>query len=224
MDERLADLGRALDYRFERPALLIEAVTHPSASSRRVGASPFERLEFVGDRVLGLVVADMLYRRFPDESEGDLARRQAALINRDSLARVARTLGIDRALVLPEGEGDGRINSGMLADACEAVLGAVFSDGGFDPAARIVRTHWEPLIAEAVAPPRDAKTTLQEWAQGHGKPIPTYTIMSREGPDHDPVFHVAVSVAGESPAEGRGASKRAAEQTAAAALMARVTS
>jgi ribonuclease-3 len=222
MDERLQDLGRALDYRFSRPMLLRDAVTHPSASSQRIGVSAFERLEFVGDRVLGLVVAEMLYRRFPDEAEGELARRQAALVSRDSLVRVALTLGIDRALVLSKEEGDGRTNPGMLADACEAVLGAVFDDGGFEPAARIVRARWEPLIAEAVDPPRDAKTALQEWAQGRGKPLPVYTVLSREGPAHDPVFHIAVNVSGELPAEGRGTSKRVAEQAAAAALLARV--
>ena len=223
MDERLEDLGRALDYRFSRPMLLLDAVTHPSASSERGRISAFERLEFVGDRVLGLVVADMLYRRFPEEAEGDLARRQSALVNRDSLARVAMTLGIDRAMVLSKEEGDGRVNPGMLADACEAVLGAVFGDGGFEAAAKIVRAQWEPLIAEAAAPPRDAKTALQEWAQGHGKPLPVYAIVSRDGPDHDPMFLISVTVAGEAPAEGRGASKRAAEQAAAAALLGRVT-
>ena len=226
MDERLQDLAGALDYRFRRPALLLEAVTHPSATVDRGRPSAFERLEFLGDRVLGLVVADMLFRRFPDEAEGDLARRQATLVSRDSLARVALTLGIDRAILLSKTEHDGesRANPAMLADACEAVLGAVFEDGGFDAAAPIVRIHWEPLIAENASPPRDAKTALQEWAQGRGKPLPTYTILDRKGPDHGPMFHIAVSVTGESPAEGHGASKRAAEQAAAAALLARVKS
>jgi len=222
MDERLRDLAGALDYRFRRPALLLDSVTHPSAAGERGRPSAFERLEFLGDRVLGLVVADMLFQRFPQEAEGDLARRQAALVNRDSLARVAQALGLDRALVLAKDEGDGRANPGMLADACEAVLGAVFSDGGFEAAARIVRTHWEPLISENAAPPRDAKTELQEWAQGRGRPLPAYAVVDREGPAHDPIFHVSVTVEGESAAEGRGASKRIAEQAAAAALLARV--
>jgi len=225
MDERLEDLSHALDHRFDRIALLRQAVTHPSADGERGRASAFERLEFLGDRVLGLVVAEMLLERYPDEAEGDLARRQAALVNRDQVARVALALGIDRVLVLSKGEQEagGHANPAMLADACEAVLGALFQDGGFQAAARIVRACWQPLMEESAAPPRDAKTALQEWAQARGRPLPSYAVLSREGPAHGPKFHVTVSVTGEAQAEGRGASKRAAEQAAAAALLERVT-
>lgn len=225
MDDRLRVLADALGYAFRQPKLLIDALTHPSADSSRGQASHYERLEFLGDRVVGLVVADMLYSRFPDETEGHLARRQAALVRRESLARVARTLGIDRALTLSKGEdeGGGRSNPAVIADACEAVLGAVFLDGGLEPAAAIIRAHWEPLIAEAGAPPRDAKTALQEWAQARGLPLPVYAVLAQHGRAHDPMFHISVSVEGEKPAEGRGTSKRAAEQAAATALLERLS-
>lgn len=225
MDDRLRVLADALGYAFRQPKLLTDALTHPSADLSRGQASSYERLEFLGDRVVGLVVADMLYNQFPDETEGHLARRQAALVRRELLARVARTLGIDRALTLSKGEdeGGGRSNPTVIADACEAVLGAVFLDGGLEPAAAIIRTHWEPLIAEAGAPPRDAKTALQEWAQGRGLPLPVYAVLAQHGRAHDPMFHISVSVEGEKAAEGRGTSKRAAEQAAATALLERLS-
>ncbi len=220
-DEAVRDLIAALDYEFRDPDLLIDALTHPSADGTRGRA--FERLEFLGDRVLGLIVADMLYRRFPDEAEGHLARRQAQLVRRETLARVARALGVGRAVILSKGEdeGTGRDNPALLADACEAVLGAVFADGGLEAAARIIRARWEPLVAEALTPPRDAKTALQEWAQGRGLPLPAYTVLEQSGAAHEPTFHVSVSVMGQS-GEGRGTSKRAAEQAAAAELLERL--
>lgn len=224
MDDGVQVLADALGYTFRQPQLLIDALSHPSSDSLRAKASAYERLEFLGDRVVGLVVAEMLYRRFPDETEGHLARRQAALVRRESLARVARALGIDRALILSKGEdeGGGRTNPAVIADACEAVLGAVFLDGGLDPAATIIRTQWGPMIAEAGAPPRDAKTALQEWAQARGLPLPCYAVLAQHGRAHDPMFHVSVSVEGEQPAEGHGPSKRAAEQAAATALLERL--
>jgi ribonuclease-3 len=166
----------------------------------------------------------MLFDRFPAENEGALARRHAALVRREALARVGVILGLDAALVMSKGEEDsgGRRNPAMLADACEAVLGAVFCDGGLEPAAVIIRRHWEPLMAEAATPPKDAKTALQEWAQGRGKPLPVYEILGMEGLQHDPSFLVAVSVEGQPAVTGRGASKRVAEQMAAAALLEKV--
>ncbi len=225
-DDRVELVSQALEYHFRRQELLEDALTHPSASQGR-GAkrrSAYERLEFLGDRVLGLVVAEMLFRHFPEENEGALARRHAALVRREALARVAAVLGVDQALLLSKGEeeGGGRHNPSMLADACEAVLGAVFADGGLEPAARIIRRHWQVMMAESATPPKDAKTALQEWAQGHGKPLPRYETLGIEGPPHDPKFLVAVTVDGLAPVTGRGASKRAAEQVAAAALLGRV--
>ena len=220
------DLAARLGHVFSRPELLIQALTHPSVSQGRTPrkATPYERLEFVGDRVLGLVVAEMLFHTFPNEAEGALARRHAALVCRESLARVATALGLDKALILAKGESDsgGRSNPGLLADACEAVICAMFLDGGFGAAAKFVREHWLPLMGESHSPPKDAKTALQEWAQGLGRPLPAYTILGTEGPPHDPQFLVSVQVVGVEAVTAHGPSKRAAEQAAAAALLEKV--
>lgn len=217
--EFTARLGHA----FIRPELLTQAITHPSVVHGRAPrkATPYERLEFLGDRVLGLVVAEMLFLTFPHEPEGALARRHAALVRRETLARVAAAIGLDGVIVLSrsEEEGGGRSNPSLLADACEAVIGALYADGGFEAAKAFIRAQWTPLMAEAAGPPKDAKTALQEWAQGLGKPLPIYTTVGVEGPAHDPIFLVSVTVAGADAATGRGSSKRSAEQAAAALLL-----
>lgn len=221
-----ADLHAVLGHAFTRPELLSQALTHPSMQQgRRTKTSdPYERLEFLGDRVLGLVVAEMLFNRFPNEAEGALARRHAALVRREAVARVAGQINLGRHLVLARGEDEagGRTNPGILADACEAVIGALYADAGFAVAASFVRKRWEPLMEEALAPPKDSKTGLQEWAQGRGLPLPLYTILGQEGPPHEPIFLMEVSVEGVGSAVGRGASKRVAEQAAAGLLLQQV--
>ncbi len=223
-----ADLHAVLGHVFARPELLTQALTHPSMQQGRRSrtSDPYERLEFLGDRVLGLVVAEMLFDRFPAEAEGALARRHAALVRREAVARVAGEIGLARHLVLAKGEDDagGRGNPGILADACEAVIGALYADAGFAVAASFVRSRWEKLMEEALAPPKDAKTGLQEWAQGRGKPLPAYRVLGQEGPPHEPIFLMEVSVEGVGSAVGRGASKRVAEQAAAGALLEQVMS
>lgn len=163
----------------------------------------------------------MLLERFPTENEGALARRHAALVRREALARVAETIGLPIHLVLSKGEedGGGRRNPATLADACEAVIGALYCDGGLGACAPFVRSHWEGLMAESARPPQDAKTALQEWAQGCGKPLPSYEMVGMSGPAHDPTFEVAVSVDGYAPVVGQGTTKRAAEQAAARTLL-----
>ncbi|OIQ93133.1 ribonuclease 3 [mine drainage metagenome] len=221
MEDRLADVSRALGYEFQCVDLLNDALTHPGASNSRAAKrrAAYERLEFLGDRVLGLVVADMLFHQFPHEKEGDLARRHAALVKGETVARVAYDLGIDHALIIAREAGGAIATPTMLADACEAVLGAVFADSGLPAADRIVRRHWAPLMAEDAAPPKDAKTALQEWAQGQGKPLPVYTTLGTEGPPHDPRFLVEVRVEGVAPVTASGTSKRAAEKAAATAML-----
>ncbi|MCR6632221.1 MAG: ribonuclease III [Magnetospirillum sp.] len=227
MAARLQDLAQRLGHRFADPGLLTQALTHPSVVQGRAPrkATPYERLEFLGDRVLGLVVADMLFHRFPTEPEGALARRHAALVRREALARVAQAIGLPGHLVLSRGEEDagGRANPGLLADACEAVIGALYADAGFDTAQVFVRSMWTPLMDEAAAPPKDAKTALQEWAQGRGKKLPVYTTVGMEGPPHDPTFMVSVDVEGVETVTARGNSKRVAEQAAATAMLENVT-
>ena len=222
----LDPLSGRLGHRFATPALLKEALTHPSASGRRGGKTlNYQRLEFLGDRVLGLVVAELLYRRFPREPEGDLARRLAALVREETLARVAEGLDLGAfMLVAKSDEGAGeRQNPSLLADVCEAVIGALYLDGGLAVARAFIEPQWLPLLSADLAPPQDAKTALQEWAQGRGLPLPHYRETGREGPDHEPRFTVAVSVAGHDAAKGEGRSKRAAEQAAAERLLARLT-
>jgi ribonuclease-3 len=223
----VGELAKILGHRFARPELLVQALTHPSVTQgRRKQSAPYERLEFLGDRVLGLVVADMLFQAFPDEAEGALARRFTALVRREAVARIALQIGLDQRLSMSKGdeEAGGRANQGMLADACEAVIGALYADGGFEVAARFVQTRWRDLMEEVTAPPKDAKTSLQEWAQGRGKPLPVYATLGTEGPPHEPVFMISVEVEGAGSATGRGPSKRIAEQAAAAALLEKVTS
>jgi ribonuclease-3 len=213
-------LAERLGHRFARPALLREALTHPSAADG--DRSSYERLEFLGDRVLDLVIADWLLRRFPDEPEGMISRRHSALVRAGALTRIAREVGLGAALILPRGEEASglRDRDSVLADAMEAVIAALWLDGGDAAARRFIERCWAPLIAEDATPPKPAKMALQEWAQGRALPIPVYTQTGRTGPDHAPRFTVEVAVAGHPPVAGSGASKRAAEDAAAQALLA----
>lgn len=218
-------LGRRLRYGFADPALLEQALTHSSMSGAG-GDRGYsnERLEFLGDRVLGLIVAHLLFEQFPDETEGDLARRHAALVRRDALARVADEVGLGNHLHMSRGENEagGRRNPGLLADACEAVIGAIYLDGGLGAAKAFIHDHWQMLVDEDTKPPKDAKTELQEWAQGRGLALPEYRETAREGPAHAPMFSVEVKVSGVAPVTGVGPSKRTAEQAAAEAALTRV--
>jgi ribonuclease III len=213
-----AALEAAVGHRFADREILGRALTHPSLAG---AGGMFERLEFLGDRVLGLVVADVLLARFPGESEGDLARRHAVLVSRDSLAAIAVAMGLGAHLRLARGEegSGGRRNPGVLADALEAVIGAIYRDGGLEPAKRFIVEHLETLIDREAAPPRDPKTALQEWAQGRGLKLPAYRTLAATGPAHQPHFRVEVAVEGHAPEAGEGASKRAAERAAAARLL-----
>ncbi len=220
--ERLAAAAAIVEHAFAHPALLAEALTHPSASGRGHG---YERLEFLGDRVLGLVVADMLLAAFTDEDEGALALRFTGLVRRESLAAIAGGIGLAAVIEMTRGEAEngGRDNPAILADALEAVIGALYLDAGLAAADAFVRRHLAPEMHAAEGPPQDAKTALQEWAQANGLALPCYATVSTEGPAHSPTFEIEARVEGHPPETASGASKRAAEQAAAAALLARVT-
>ena len=215
-----------IEHRFRDPDLLVEALTHPSAT-RRGGKVPRnnQRFEFLGDRVLGLVVAHHLLARFPNEEEGPLSRRHAALVRRETLAEIAGAFGLGDLLIFARSEeaGNGRVNPSILADALEALIGALYLDGGIEPAERFVRASWEPHIQKMGQPPRDAKTALQEWAQGRGLALPTYSLLETSGPAHAPRFDVQVTLPGFSPTTATAKSKRQAEQAAAKALLDKVT-
>jgi ribonuclease-3 len=218
-------LSKALGHRFADATLLDEALTHRSAldRKRRVKfAHGNERLEFLGDRVLALVVAEMLLEHFPNDSEGELAKRHAALVKASVLADVAREIGLGEYLLLADNEraSGGAAKPTILADACEAVLGAIYRDGGLAPAAKFIRKHWQQRLEAAVKPPADAKTALQEWAQGRGLKLPDYKEIGREGPAHAPKFAVEVAVQDRAPARGVGRTKREAERDAATKLLA----
>jgi ribonuclease-3 len=217
------ELEGRIGYSFADKAILDRALTHVSASHRQGRGGSYQRLEFLGDHVLGLVVSDMLYRAFPKGDEGDLSRRLADLVRRDTCADIARAIDLGAALKLGNSESNagGRRRTATLADACEALIGAVFVDGGYPAAAALIERLWRERMLKVPRPLRDPKTMLQEWAQGRGLPTPAYHEVERTGPDHNPKFRVAVELADRAPAEGIGASKRAAEQAAAAAMLTR---
>lgn len=196
-------------------------MTHASAETRAAGLSDNERLEFLGDRVLGLLTADALTRAYPDASEGDLAPRLNALVRRETLAEIAREIGLGKCLVLSQGEDQsgGRDKPALLADACEALIAALYRDGGMRAAKRFFDAHWKERLHLATTVPRDAKTRLQEWAQAAGFGTPVYTPVAQSGPDHAPTFTVEVRIKDRKSRRGKGASKREAEQAAAAALL-----
>jgi ribonuclease-3 len=228
-DSDLEGFEQTLGYRFADSALLQAALRHSSLAPAAKGkprAEHFERLEFLGDRVVGLAVADLLLARFPRESEGDLAKRFAALVSRATLAVLAKQIGIGAQLHLTRGEDEtgGRTKPTVLADALEAVIGAIYRDGGLEPARAFVVRLFEARFDDAAQPPRDAKSALQEWAQGNGLPLPRYRMVGSEGPAHQPSFRVEVSVQGKAPVVAEGASKQAAERAAAAALLAEIGS
>lgn len=221
-----AALAAVLGHQFSRPELLREALTHPSARGRRGrDHRGYERLEFLGDRVLGLIVAELLFGRFPRENEGALTRRHTGLVRREALTQVAEAAGLGAHILLSPGEdaAGARANQSVLADVCEAVIAALYLDGGLPAAAKFVERWWQPQLASlGAAPPRDPKTGLQEWAQGRGLPLPAYKTIATEGPAHRRTFTVTVSVEGLAPATATGASKRAAEIAAAAVALSSV--
>ncbi|CAK0760767.1 Ribonuclease 3 [uncultured Gammaproteobacteria bacterium] len=229
-DNGLSALEVILGHRFVQPALLAEAVTHPSVAGTCRGEGTasglppgqiYERLEFLGDRVLGLVMAEWLLERSPTETEGMLAKRHAAVVRREALGRVADEQGIGRFLRLSRGEeqGGGRGNPTILADACEAMIGALYLDGGLDAARGFIRGAWAEMISGPVRPPTDPKSELQEWAQARGLALPRYTVVRQSGPAHAPEFEISVAVDGVAPASGVGPSRRVAEKAAAIHLL-----
>ena len=213
-----------IGYRFKDAALLEQALTHISAlAGPRNRSGSYQRLEFLGDHVLGLVISDMLYSAFPKADEGELSRRLADLVRKEACADVARAIELGAAIRLGASESNagGRNRAAILADVCEALVGAVFLDGGYKAASEVIGRLWEQRMRAPTRPLRDAKTILQEWAQAQGLPTPAYKEVERKGPDHDPEFRVTVQLPDHEPAEGLGRSKRAAEQAAAAAMLTR---
>jgi ribonuclease-3 len=219
-----AALESRIGYHFRDPALLDCALTHISAlAGGRNRAGSYQRLEFLGDHVLGLAVSTMLFRTFPKANEGELSRRLADLVRQETCTEIARAIDLGAAIRLGPSEvnAGGRRRTAVLADVCEALIGAVFLDGGYAPAATLIEQLWDERMRATSRPPRDSKTVLQEWAQARGLPPPSYREVARTGPHHDPEFRIAVQLPNLAPAEGMGRSKQAAEQAAAGALLKR---
>lgn len=216
-----AELEEILGYRFNDRGLLTRALTHSSLKNSGNDAS-YERLEFLGDRVLGLIIAELLIDEFPESAEGKLAPRLASLVSGRTLADVARNLGLAKFILMTDGEAAAGTNErdSVLADCCEAIIGSVYRDGGLDAATTLVRRYWIPLLVEVE--PRVSKSELQEWVQGRGLPLPRYTVVDRQGPAHAPEFTIELKISTEDPILATGSSKQAAEQAAAAEMLALV--
>ncbi len=219
----LTQLQEKIGYTFKDRTLLEKAVIHASAREKKRQSEDNERLEFLGDRVLGLSIAELLYAEFPMAPEGELARRFNRLVRKETCALVSKNMDLGNHLILSQSEktAGGTRNINILGDACEAVLGAVFIDGGFIPARELILRFWRPLLLNADEIPVDPKTALQEWAQGNHLKLPRYVEVSRSGPDHEPEFVMQVVVERIAPQTGQGNSKRLAEREAAAALLIR---
>jgi ribonuclease III len=216
----MAGLEERIGYVFRDRSLLSLALTHPSLAR----AQNNQRMEFLGDALLGMVVAKILYDLYPTEQEGELARRQAALVRGETLTQVARDirLGEELQIAASEVQAGGRDIASNLEDGLEALIGAMYLDGGIEAVERFAVPRWTALARNTQSPPKDAKTALQEWAQARGLPVPTYQVVDSTGPAHSPVFTIEVSVQGYEGAQAQAASKRAAEQLAAAVLLARL--
>jgi ribonuclease III len=210
-------LYKCLGYRFKNEDLLGLALTHSSKSKE----ANYERLEFLGDRILGFAVATLLYETFSEEPEGKLARRFMNLVRQETLADIARALGLSPFIQLSFGEekSGGSDKDSVLADCVESLLAAVYLDGGIQPVEHIIKTHWQAFLNDSLSAEKDAKSQLQELVQGQGKPLPEYEIVEVSGSHHQPTYIMEVIVQGTPRVKGEGPSKRAAMQDAAEKLL-----
>lgn len=215
--EQIRDLEAIIGYSFANKALLNRAFTHPSAVTDEAPFQHYERLEFLGDRVLGLAAAQTLFQNHPNADEGGLAKRLNYLVSRDACTQTAKELGFGEFVILglSEQQSGGKRKAAILANVCEALIAAIYLDGGLEPAAAFFARNWGERLDTMDTAPKDAKTTLQEWAQSKGYAIPTYEITGQTGPDHRPKFSVSVTVHEFDPGIGRGKNKKVAEHAAA---------
>lgn len=214
-------VGKRVGHEFKSTDNLVLALTHASAAEGN--ERNYQRLEFLGDRVLGLLVSRMLFEMFPDADEGELSRRYNALVNADTLAEIADDIGLHEFAIVGSDMRNlrGRKRTNLRADITESLIAAIYLDGGLAPTERFVERYWRPRAGASHAARRDAKTELQEWAHRVSGAAPVYSVEKRSGPDHDPVFKVSAAVPGFEPTTGSGRSKREAEQDAAAAMLLR---
>lgn len=211
-------IEKIIGYTFKNQALLRQALVHSSSSSDL--NKNYERLEFLGDRVLGLCIAFLLYQEFPHDPEGNLSQRHVALVNKETVADVARSLNVGPYIKLANEEI--RDNDNVLCDVCEAIIGAIYLDGGHEEALKFVRQNWCSCLTKTLTPPKDAKTTLQELAHVKGLGVPVYHVLKREGSEHEPVFYIGVALHGVSETIGTGRNKKHAEQEAAKLMIKKI--
>ncbi|MEM8914361.1 MAG: ribonuclease III [Pseudomonadota bacterium] len=216
-------LTTILGYRFDDPHLITEALLHTSIDPQQRGRARhgYQRLEFLGDRVIGLVAAQWLLGQHPKEGEGEIARRHAHLVGGPMLASIATEVGLGRFVALSASQeaAGGRDSPTIMADIMEAIVGALYLDGGIDAAQDFLVPLFDRHVDQTLAPPRDPKTALQEWAQARGLDLPDYRLIKQDGPAHQPHFEIEVSVAGQPTAMGAGTTKRQAEKEAASNLL-----
>jgi ribonuclease-3 len=217
-------LEENISYNFADKNLLAQALTHPSLSRSGKNPKNYERLEFLGDSVLSLIISSIIYYKYPGEAEGELARRKALLVSREVIARAAIRMGIATYLKISDGEENigGRMNPANLENVTEALIGAVFLDGGLEPAKKVVEKFWGAEFDNMPNPPLNPKTELQEYMQKLGKGLPEYAIISSTGPSHKPEFTIEVSAEGFPPATGIATSRKAAENIAAENMLVRL--
>jgi len=209
-------LEKLLAHAFKNKDLLKQALTHASISENK---NSYERLEFLGDRILSFVIADMLFAAFPKDKEGALAKRHSMLVKQGALEQVAHNLDLPNHMHYAKRDKEQAPSPSMQADVVEALIAALYLDGGFAAAEKFIRTHWQDLIHTLQAPPEDAKSALQEWAQAKGLELPKYEVTGRKGPDHNPTFIVEVTLDGYPPQQAESTSKQAAQKIAAKSLL-----
>lgn len=217
MNDLLAAVEGKLGYTFKSRDRLQRALTHSSSADDK----NYERLEFLGDRVLGLVMAHALFEHFPDESEGGMARRHSALVQGRTIALIGQQNGIGEFIIMSVAErtSGGGEKENIIADVMEALFGAIYLDGGLDAAQAVILRLWGDNIGTLTDAPMDPKTELQEWVQARGWALPVYEIVDKSGPDHAPEFVIEVRVEGQAPVTAAGPSRRQAEKTAARTML-----
>ena len=213
-------IEQIIGYNFQNRRLLQQALTHSSFSGKV--SENYERLEFLGDRVLGVAVAEMLYKTFPGEPEGSLSQRHTSLVCKETVSEVVRNMGLDKYIRIANE--DIRENDNVLCDVGEVIIGAIFSESGADEPFAYVRHHWEKQLHKAVIPPKDCKTALQEMAHTKGLEMPVYEVIKREGSEHEPIFHIAVRLGADREEIGTGKNKKLAEQDAAHKMLEKIRS
>lgn len=216
-DHLMTELETLLHHQFNDPALLQRALTHSSSATKKQPS--YERLEFLGDRVLGIVVADMLFHSFPQDKEGALAKRHSILVKQGTLEKIAELLNIDQHIRYGRHDGAPAPSPSVKADVVEALIAAMYLDGGFAVADRFIRQYWGAFISAEDKPPEDPKSALQEWAQGKGIELPTYKVIGQSGPDHNPLFIIQVSLPGYPAQQAESTSKQSAQKLAARLLL-----